>query len=452
VGYGRGAEATHFDGTSWTRVLGSVGDQFGDATLAPNDLWTGGSGVLQHFDGTNWNLTTITGVINGVAVASSNDVWAVGTSPAGSGTTNPLIEHWDGTAWSVVPSVTKTMLGAHTAGLSAVAAIAFDNAWAVGYAADASGTFTQLLEHWDGVRWSVVPGPVAGGLLYGITAGAPDNIWAVGRALPGSGNQPLIEHWDGMSWSVVPGASAQGWLQGVAMVSSSDIWAVGLDDSVGATSLIEHWDGATWQVVPLATRPFRGVTALPNGNVYGAASSLYELCELRVLDSGTLPATATGVKIGSTVAWSIDSADAAGHSITDASGLGLFDSGVRAPGGSFTHAFDAAGSYPVVDNATGRQSTVQVAITGVMSGDATTPLWFALTWATASAAPGYAYDVQLKRPGTTTYTDLYPGTTDPSGNFVPDAGSGKYAFRARLRNTSTGASTGWSSTKTMIAP
>src|SRR5436309_3023426 len=44
--------------------------------------------------------------LTGVAAVAPNDIWAVGyssLSPYG-GTERTLIEHWDGTSWSIVPS------------------------------------------------------------------------------------------------------------------------------------------------------------------------------------------------------------------------------------------------------------------------------------------------------------------------------------------------------------
>ena len=39
--------------------------------------------------------------LNGVASVSANDVWAVGDFINASGSKQTLIEHWDGTSWSV---------------------------------------------------------------------------------------------------------------------------------------------------------------------------------------------------------------------------------------------------------------------------------------------------------------------------------------------------------------
>jgi hypothetical protein len=126
--------------------------------------------------------------------------------------------------------------------------------------------------------------------------------------------------------------------------------------------------------------------------------------------------------------------------------MGLFDSGLRGPGGSFTYAFNAAGSYPIIDQATGHKSALKVSMT-VAPGSGTTATAFTLTFAAASAPAGYAYDLQVKRPGATAYADLAPGTAAPNASVTPDSGVGSYSFRARIRNTSNGSSSGWSSAK-----
>ena len=57
-----------------------------------------------------------------------------------------------------------------------------------------------LILHWDGDQWVEVPGPVAGDLnrLEGISALAPDDIWAVGSYRNGELDQnsssPLGRH------------------------------------------------------------------------------------------------------------------------------------------------------------------------------------------------------------------------------------------------------------------
>ena len=88
-----------------------------------------------------------------------------------------------------------------------------------------------MIEHWNGTSWSVVKSPNVGSdsdgnVLSGVAAVSASNIWAVGSYSKGS----LIEHWNGTSWSVVksPNVGSQfNYLSGVAAVSASNIWAVG---------------------------------------------------------------------------------------------------------------------------------------------------------------------------------------------------------------------------------
>jgi hypothetical protein len=60
----------------------------------------------------------------------------------------------------------------------------------------------------------------------------------------------------------------------------------------------------------------------------------------------------------------------------------------------------------------------------------------------AAAPPsGYSEDVQVQRPGSTTWVSIFKATTATSGTYTPTAGTGTYRFRCRFRRTSgTGAS------------
>jgi hypothetical protein len=62
-----------------------------------------------------------------------------------------------------------------------VTAISSDNAWAVG-SATMPGSAKALTMHWNGKRWTIVPGTTPGGdsALLGVLATWTHNIWAVG--------------------------------------------------------------------------------------------------------------------------------------------------------------------------------------------------------------------------------------------------------------------------------
>src|SRR5258708_17691099 len=43
-------------------------------------------------------------ILNGVAATSASDAWAVGSSNSSAGIFQPVIEHWNGSRWSIVAS------------------------------------------------------------------------------------------------------------------------------------------------------------------------------------------------------------------------------------------------------------------------------------------------------------------------------------------------------------
>src|SRR5262249_34039288 len=151
------------------------------------------------------------------------DIWAVGgvAHPATDNwafngfNSQPLMEHWTGTAWSIVPSPLLPGTGM----LWAVAARARDDGWAVGTTENPAATAPRagLIEHWNGSTWTQVDtlttAPTGGGRisLWGVVALASDDAWAVGGRGMGLGRGGvfghqssigLIEHWNGSRWSV----------------------------------------------------------------------------------------------------------------------------------------------------------------------------------------------------------------------------------------------------------
>lgn len=140
------------------------------------------------------------GEFDAVAAVSANDVWAVGD---GLGT---LIAHWNGSQWSLVKSPSP---GTAFNNLYGVAAASASDVWAVrSYSNDPQNQDVQtLIEHWNGSSWSIVPGlnPGAQGNAFNaVTAVSASNVWAVGFSYNSTFvQQTLIEHWNGSAWSVV---------------------------------------------------------------------------------------------------------------------------------------------------------------------------------------------------------------------------------------------------------
>jgi hypothetical protein len=163
-------------------------------------------------------------VLLGVSMPTPGRAWAVGYFVNGEFQQQTLIQHFDGTTWSVVPSPSP---GAEQNILFGVAAVSDSDVWAVGGEEDSNGLWHTLTEHWDGSSWSVVKAVDAGSTgnhFYAVKAVASNNVYAVGqRADAAFPNLALIEHWNGSGWSVVssPADSETALPLGVTATASS---------------------------------------------------------------------------------------------------------------------------------------------------------------------------------------------------------------------------------------
>src|SRR5579884_34686 len=223
--------------------------------------------------------------LNGVAAISTGAVWAVGSYADSSGPQRTLIEYWDSYRWQVIKSPNPT--GALNAQLLGVAAISGSNVWAIGTYNDKNNAVHALIEHWNGTAWSIVSSPAPNGSqdqLYGVVAISASNVWAVGYYVNSQFvEQPLIEHWNGSAWSIVssqaPNGTTQDQLFSVTAISASNIWAVGSSHTKQASkTLIEHWNGSSWSIVSSPNTQSAGnglnsVTAISASNIWAVGES-----------------------------------------------------------------------------------------------------------------------------------------------------------------------------------
>src|SRR5437879_10432175 len=159
------------------------------------------------------------------------------------------------TDWQIVASPS---VGTGANSLVGVASEADNDVWAVGWAYNSRlGAYRTLIEHWNGTKWSVVKSQNAN-FLNGVAVVAPNDVWAVGQAATGNTSNTLVEHWNGTNWSIVPSPNVPGFsnvLQAISVVSANDIWAVGYsqDTNFNTFTLTLHWNGTTWSIVPSPT-------------------------------------------------------------------------------------------------------------------------------------------------------------------------------------------------------
>jgi hypothetical protein len=201
--------------------------------------------LFEHWNGTAWTATTgesSNEFLFGASADAANDAWAVGFN--GSDNIETSAMHWDGANWKTVATPN---VGEGTNKLNAVLALAPNDVWAVGFSTPVAppkqaATLT-LIEHFNGTSWTVVPSPNVGpnsanqsNRLLGLTANSANDIWAFGSYFPadGSGHQmTLLLHWDGNSWTIAssPNPAKDGFpcdllWAGVAP-SPGDVWILG---------------------------------------------------------------------------------------------------------------------------------------------------------------------------------------------------------------------------------
>ena len=244
--------------------------------------------VIEHWNGATWSLvrspnaTNGYNLLNGVAVVAANDVCTVGQAANGN-TYKTLVEHWNGAAWSVVPS--PNVVGSSSV-LTALSVVSANDIWAVGYSTNSNFINHSLTLHWNGAAWTIVPTPsVNDDILFAVDAIASNDVWGTGRSRPSGEDRTLTLHWNGSAWNIVPSpndSTDDNTLFGVATVASNDVWAVGNAGSLKTLAI--HWDGASWSVIPAAaldpndTNPVLvGIVALSSDNIWTAGQFIVPL-------------------------------------------------------------------------------------------------------------------------------------------------------------------------------
>src|SRR5215831_6046642 len=254
----------------WDNTLMEV--SAGPAASAWAVGYAGGAGtfrtMVQRWNGSRWavlpspNVSPLDNVLAGVDTVSADDAWAVGyaarVTPRGA-FHRALIEHWDGSTWRVVPA---PQAGTEDNDLWAVTALSASNVWAVGNENVGRFTFRPLVQHWNGRAWTLVrvPSPPltgTGASLFGVAAASPRDIWAVGGYATRTRFQPLVEHFDGARWAIIPVPTAgSAVLNRVSMLPSGTGWAAGTRGAAPhSRALIERFNGRRWAAAPTPQVP-----------------------------------------------------------------------------------------------------------------------------------------------------------------------------------------------------
>jgi len=262
----------------WTVGYAGYGATNGSRRYAP---------LIEHWNGTRWSVVPSPGVgrlsgLRSISCASSVDCWAIGTwiraHGAGGGT---LTEHWNGSAWSRIPTPTgnsgtptwapddlvpslvgfgATMLDVSCVSGSACMAVgngSYDGVPSLNpHGVENLGGSRALTERWHGTAWTEVSTPALAGAnvtgLVGVSCTSGSWCMAVGFSAPRDGPaRTLAEQWNGSAWTIVavpnpPGRSGNE-LMGVSCVTSADCWALG-SNVEGNLWFTAHWNGSRWSM------------------------------------------------------------------------------------------------------------------------------------------------------------------------------------------------------------
>jgi hypothetical protein len=225
IGGGLGSANTglvaHWNGTTWNRVT----------VPQPSN------------DGLNSNLDAISA--NG-----PDDVWIVGTFEDEISPTffpnETYSLHWNGKTWSVVrmPLVGSSNVNAFFQ-FNAIQVNSPTDVWAVGDRGVTDSSSRTLIEHWNGTAWSIVPSPSpgSGSDLTGVTtSNAANDVWAVGSDEPAGMTQAqtLTLNWNGTAWVTVASPDASSGFSVLDSVATTPgatiVQAVGASGASGSTN------------------------------------------------------------------------------------------------------------------------------------------------------------------------------------------------------------------------
>jgi len=262
-----------WDGSSWVSRSLAVNPSYPGQTLngvsctSASFCFAVGSFIALR-NGGSWTTSTtdITGTLNGVSCDSSVFCMAVGVTSS-SGANQTLVENWDGSTWSVVPSPNQGTNSANS--LAGVSCISTTNCVAVGEASNGSVDQT-LVEEWDGTTWSIVTSPntspTLSNDLAAVSCVSPSACTAVGHSSNGSVDQSLIEQWNGATWSITPSPDTSSEqasdLGGVSCPTSDTCYATGTTGNANDQPLFLAGNGTSWslQETPNAVQAGQGIS------------------------------------------------------------------------------------------------------------------------------------------------------------------------------------------------
>jgi hypothetical protein len=291
-----GMDAMNPNTPSWRVVAapqtGSTSRFAATTVLRENDVWAAGSytqgGVdwplLDHWNGTSWQVLPAPRAGSASRFASvsalptptaADDVWAAG-SYTQAGVDWPLLDHWNGSSWQVVPGPHAGSAGRFTS----VSALGGSDVWAAGSYTQ-GGVDRSILDHWNGTSWQLLPAPQAGSAsrFTSVSTSSGGHVFAAGSYTQNGVDWAFVDHWNGTAWQVLvaPHAGSGSQFTSVSALGATDLWAGGSFIESGVSRpFVDHWNGTAWQVLRApktgTASAFTSISALSGTDVWAAGS------------------------------------------------------------------------------------------------------------------------------------------------------------------------------------
>lgn len=390
----------------------------------------------------------------GLPLASSggSDLWLGGTylsdslGPERSVLYRPSV----GGGWTSIPLPSTLTF------LSSIAALSPTEAYVA-----ACGLFTV-----SGSSVAAVPLPGNPPFVTQVVARSPSDVWAI---VTSTAHGRSLVHFDGHVWvtQAGPDPAVAGELEHLAVSPTGVLWALGSAVNrmlaIGESTL-SRFDprSGTWATVaatgdttaPSEAGSAQDILALDHGQVmmagfgHGQASPVVaRLCQLPATLAPTGPSRVSVPLVGDGVLVTAPATMPGNASVRDTTGLLHTRALVAGQAAGLT--VNAAGTYTLVSSTGGRVELTVPAWVSHVAHHARVQI------AAQPAPPGYAYVLQIRAAGTTAWRST--SLTASSGGVAKDLyphlwPAGQYEVRSRVKNTSTGVTTGWSPISAAAVP
>ena len=266
---GGGGTVFAWNGTAWTkRRRGALSDSYADGWVSPDgqlfvvgrNADPGGRGIAAHFNGSAWTTETLADD-EGTSVwgTSANNVYRLTTD-----NTTGRIQRYNGSAWTTVATAPRPLGVIRGASASSIFAVGRQGeAW-----------------RFDGTAWSVmpsVPNVPASVSVRSLLVASNTVVYAgVRDCFSATGG---LWRWNGTSWSDA-GLQAAGFPQCVQALFGTgpdDVYAVVEAATVSSvpTQRLVRWNGSTWtELSPGTLGNVNGGSAVPGFSVIARSNSI----------------------------------------------------------------------------------------------------------------------------------------------------------------------------------